>query len=445
MSTYRIGEQASLEAASSARLSSFRKFRTSRPNHLHCSVLYPDGSSISSSYLTPMKVSWANQFETKLSSLGPLSSKETIQTLAHWVSFNRKRIEDFIPVFQSALCKQPELSLNLIHEILLLDLNTNRWDRLEEVRLALGERVLLQCVPSVISPEKLTAWDESNCFGNPMIMNQLRKKLKEKEEEVPLDCDTGMEIMNTVDEETPTFPNADLVAAPLLENVTPISKATLQNLPSPEIVKQGSSKETKRETVYDFESYGIPVAAVDVSQFQEPCRKIVTLQIARDLRNDSAVQLSSELSAMPEDIRSACATAAEDPQFRIDAETAKDFSSRISNTLLDTNLEEQLQNIKIFRGVVESQRQARSELIRLLVQSRCKFGAGEAAKAFFEADRAKADLLHRKQILLDAMELEGLDVVADGQSEQLSDELAPLEWYNAAEVEPPFKKAKVDQ
>jgi hypothetical protein len=383
-----------------------------------------------------MKVSWANQFEAKLATLGPLSSKETILTVAQWVAFNRKRICSFIPIFEDNLHKQPDLALNLMHEILLMYQNTGRWESMEEARLALGEQVLLKNVPSHIPAEKLVAWDNLNVFGNPMIVNQLRKKLKEKEASLSA-ADSSVEV-NLGDTGTRASPQVVAIIAKESHLPEPASEVASATDQAPKDSKRG-------EAVYDFESYGIPASAVDATQFQEPCRKIVTLQIARDLRNDSAVQLSSALSGMPEDIRSACAKVAEDPEYSIDAATAKDFSLRISNTLLDTNLEEQLDNVKVFRGIVDSQRQARSELIRLLVQSRCNFGADDAANAFYQADRAKADLQHRKIILLDAMELEGLDVGVDEQSDQaVISELAPLEWYNASDDAPPTKKVKVD-
>ncbi|GAX18914.1 hypothetical protein FisN_8Hh132 [Fistulifera solaris] len=387
-----------------------------------------------------MKVSWANQFEAKLATLGPLSSKETILTVAQWVAFNRKRISHFVPVLEDQLRKQPDLALNLMHEILLMYQNTGRWESMEEVRVALGDQVLLKNVPSHIPAEKLAAWDDLNVFGNPMIVNQLRKKMKEKEASLSA-ADSSQEV-NLGDTATPASPQVVKAAAPIVAKESPLPETASALASTADHV----AKESKREeVVYDFESSGIPASAVDATQFQEPCRKIVTLQIARDLRNDSAVQLSSALSGMPEDIRSACAKAAEDPEYTIDAATAKHFSMRISNTLLDTNLEEQLENIKVFRGVVDSQRQARSELIRLLVQSRCNFGADDAAKAFYQADRAKADLQHRKIILLDAMELEGLDVGVDEQGDQApTSDLAPLDWYKASDDEPPVKRVKVD-
>ena len=51
---------------------------------------------------------WRLRLEKKLNVLGETSSKETYQTLAKWIEFNRKRtIEDFVPVFQDLLRSGP--------------------------------------------------------------------------------------------------------------------------------------------------------------------------------------------------------------------------------------------------------------------------------------------------------------------------------------------------
>jgi hypothetical protein len=69
----------------------------------------------------------------------------------------------------------------------------------------------------------------------------------------------------------------------------------------------------------------------------------------------------------------------------------------------------------------------------LLIQSRCDFGANDAAAAFYQGDRAKEELKKRKQILMDAMELEGLDVDEEdkGQASEavVEEELPPFTWY----------------
>jgi len=116
---------------------------------------------------------------------------------------------------------------------------------------------------------------------------------------------------------------------------------------------------------------------------------------------------------MPEDVRAACAKAAESDNntYELDDTKARDFSLRINSSLLDMDLDEQLQNVQTFRNIVDRQRQERELLIKLLIQSRCKFGAEEAAEAFYKADRSKEEMLSRKHILSDAMELEGLDVL----------------------------------
>ena len=117
----------------------------------------------------------------------------------------------------------------------------------------------------------------------------------------------------------------------------------------------------------------------------------------------------------------------------------------IQESLLDMDMDEQLQNAKTFRNIIERQRKARQELIELLIKSRCKFGADEAAAAYYKAGALKPELLKRKQILTDAMELEGLDVMGDyknAASQESEPELPPLTWFKptAEDVELPESK-----
>jgi hypothetical protein len=388
--------------------------------------------------------SWGTKLECKLSTLTATSSKETLQTLAKWIAFNRKRAAEFVPVLLKSL-QQPVLSLQpvllgVVHEVLLVDRSTPKWDRLEALRLALGEGVLLPAAPQLEQvlhgkfQEMLDEWDAANVFGEPTLLNQLRKALSP-----PLHVQS-VEVEAQPISESPAH---DAKAPPVTETSgysspapgPPSSKLAPPSEASPPVSlgKRPLSAVDDTGVSYDFESRGIPEAHVERKAFQEPCRVIATLQIARDLRNDGAVQLSSLLSAMPEDIRAACAKAAEhDNHLELDEATAQDYSIRINQSLLDMDLEDQALNALTFRSIVDLQRQARQQLIELLVQSRCKFGADEAAEAFHQADRAKAELLRRRHILIDAMELEGLDVAENPRKEDgPEEELAPLTWYTA--------------
>jgi hypothetical protein len=183
----------------------------------------------------------------------------------------------------------------------------------------------------------------------------------------------------------------------------------------------------------------IPYGKVDSREFLDPCKAIATLQIARDLRNDSAVQLSSLLSNLPEDVKEVCKEAKEkaDAQetFELPEAQVRDFSIRIPEQLLDMDLEEQLQNIRTLKDIVKRQREARQQLIFLLIKSRCKFGAEETAQTFVDLEETSKKLKERKNILTDAMALEGLDFEADtsDKGSELVD-LAPLEWFKAGDT-----------
>ena len=184
----------------------------------------------------------------------------------------------------------------------------------------------------------------------------------------------------------------------------------------------------------------IPHGKVDSREFLDPCKAIATLQIARDLRNDSAVQLSSLLSNLPEDVKEVCNEAKEKVDagetFELPEAQVRDFSIRVPEQLLDMDLEEQLQNIRTLKDIVKRQREARQQLIFLLIKSRCQFGAEETAQTFLDLEETSKKLKERKNILTDAMALEGLDFEADTNDtgSELVD-LAPLEWFKPGDTD----------
>jgi hypothetical protein len=183
----------------------------------------------------------------------------------------------------------------------------------------------------------------------------------------------------------------------------------------------------------------IPYGKVDSREFLDPCKAIATLQIARDLRNDSAAQLSSLLSNLPEDVKEVCKEAKvkvdAGETFELPEPQVRDFSIRIPEQLLDMDLEEQLQNIRTLKDIVKRQREARQQLIFLLIKSRCQFGAEETAQTFLDLEETSKKLKERKNILTDAMALEGLDFEADSSDKgsELVD-LAPLEWFKPGDT-----------
>lgn len=418
-----------------------------------------------------MSSSWGNKLESKLSALGEASSTESLQALAKWIGFNRKHAPVFAVKLKEAVEKastgRQNVYLSVIHDVLKQEQGGTKWDRLADLRVCLGEEVIVPILEGGIAagwPEKipvmLKEWDNLNVFGVPTLIIQIRKLLsasKTSPKAAPSDKPVAVPpaAAKPVPTEVPDEPKkpahletlqVETEAAADVEkpSATDASKSVAEEKQPVDLEIEDRKKYSStalspkqailQEVTYDFETQGIPAKHVKPSDLVEPCRSVATLQIARDLRNDGAVQLSSLLSALPEEVRAECAEAAEaqDAYGELDEEKARDFSVKTSEVLMDMDLEEQLQNVRNFRNIVERQRTARKELIHLLIQSRCNFGADDTAVAFYQADRAKAELMKRKQVLVDAMDLEGLDVEEDkslANEAAADEELAPLTWF----------------
>lgn len=174
---------------------------------------------------------------------------------------------------------------------------------------------------------------------------------------------------------------------------------------------------------------------------------MATLQIARDVRNDTPVQLNSMLVNLPEDIveKAKAIEKGEAMVEDLDKSTIRDYSIRVPSKLLELDLEEQYQTIRTFQEIIGKQQTAREQLIFLLIKSRCQFGSEEAAKLFFELKETSQQLKKRKQLLVDALELEGLDAEMDKTDfEESLKDLPPLTWYNPDGAETDAKRQRVD-
>jgi hypothetical protein len=164
----------------------------------------------------------------------------------------------------------------------------------------------------------------------------------------------------------------------------------------------------------------------------DPCTAVATLQIARDVRNDASVQLNSMLVNLPEDIvaKAKSIQNGESKAEDLDEATIKDFSMRMPTKLLELDLEEQCQSIATLQDIVRKQHAAREKLIYLLLKSRCQFGSKPAAKLYLELEATSVKLKQRKQLLVDALELEGMDAELDTTDfDKTLQALAPMAWY----------------
>lgn len=137
----------------------------------------------------------------------------------------------------------------------------------------------------------------------------------------------------------------------------------------------------------------------------------------------------------------------------LDEGAIRDYSIRIPRELLEKELLDQIQTIQTFQDIVRRQQQARQRLIYLLIRSRCQLGSNEAARLYHQLDTTMAALNKKKQALVDALELEGMDSVVledkshEKQLEAALADLTPLTWYNhdgEDETGSSSKRQKVD-
>ena len=142
--------------------------------------------------------SWGSKLEKKLSALADAASKESIQALAKWIGFNRKHAPVIATVLLDAFKTMDDnpnrqwLYWQVIHEVLLLEVETPKWDRLLELRVNLGEGCVVPATEALLQaktlrtdklPALLQEWDTHNVFGGPTIVSQVRRRLAAKPED----------------------------------------------------------------------------------------------------------------------------------------------------------------------------------------------------------------------------------------------------------------------
>jgi len=218
-----------------------------------------------------MASSWSNKLETRLSALADGASKESIQSLAKWICFNRKHSKAFCTTLDKHLQEDSAarqwLYLQIIHEVLLLEkANSTKWERLSDTRTMLGESVVIPALQRSDNVMKarvaplLDEWAGANAFGTPMLVNQMRKIL-------------ASEIKEDGDDDAASKP-AEKVAPPKVEPKTeevskeapPIKEETKEEVkedvkPKVEPVKPATSPSqpslrrtsSMEEVTFDFE------------------------------------------------------------------------------------------------------------------------------------------------------------------------------------------------
>jgi hypothetical protein len=138
---------------------------------------------------------------------------------------------------------------------------------------------------------------------------------------------------------------------------------------------------------------------------------------------------------LPADIQTACQELDDGTLQELDTATTNEFSIRIPPSLIDLDIDEETSSLNMFQDIVQRQQKAREKLIYLLLRSRCKFGSREAAQEFYEIENLGKKLKKRKELLSDALELEGLDPneigsdVDTNKKRDFEQVLPSLTWY----------------
>jgi len=167
----------------------------------------------------------SSRLTTRLKSLLPLSSKETLQTLSKWIVFHCNR-------HANSLCKsllenlQSEdddakkvVYLSIIHEILImnnnaaagggsLDADNRKWEQNSEFRLSLGESVLRPFLEEACRGQAISAnmkeslkvmkvvWEDIDCFGSPTLLFEISRLINGSKD----DINNNNSVSNSVDE-----------------------------------------------------------------------------------------------------------------------------------------------------------------------------------------------------------------------------------------------------
>mmetsp|Transcript_3203 Transcript_3203/g.7592 ORF Transcript_3203/g.7592 Transcript_3203/m.7592 type:complete len:449 (-) Transcript_3203:445-1791(-) len=435
-----------------------------------------------------MLSSWGKRLEKKLNGLADTASKESIQTHSNWIAFNRKHVQTIATVLTKSLQdnksneKHQWLFWQIINEILVREKgNAKKWDKLGELRLALGEALqpAMKTLGSSM-PDQLEAyleeWEDQDVFGGPSLNAQIRWIYQHRnnvstatttqaappktsaqapdttsttsgapqaqDPSTASVAETKLSLASKLPDESSGAPmelteddnSGDMLSGP---NDDDAATATQQEAQSPSASIPSAQKQSaplKEQTEFDFESKGVPPGPVESRDFSDPCTAITTLQIARDIRTNTAVETSTALENFPADIKTACEDLDSGKLSELDTATTNDFSIRIPSSLIDLDIDEEASNLNMFQDIVQRQQKAREKLIYMLLRSRCKFGSAEAAQEFYEIDELAKQLKTRKELLSDALELEGLDTNEIGNNSKtkkrdLEKELPALTWY----------------
>ncbi|KAL7539162.1 hypothetical protein ACHAXR_009724 [Thalassiosira sp. AJA248-18] len=248
---------------------------------------------------------------------------------------------------------------------------------------------------------------------------------------------------------------------------TPASTLSVEETGDVNVIRRATKRDSVASVDIEVDFEEVEEAKVEPSQFLDACKVIASIQITRDLGSDAAMNLSSALSNIPSEVEEACNTILMQQQQQKDGqgETTTtiasitellpnpDSLSKLPDEVLDLDIKYARKSLQSYREAIRQQRKARLQCLQLLLASRCSFGSMDAARSFcgsggsggtadnsdndggssaMDMDTVLEKLKKRKEILVDAMALEGLDVEEDEDEKKTMKEeetLKPLSWF----------------
>ena len=205
-----------------------------------------------------------------MAALGDGASKESIQSLAKWIGFNRKHCNAFCTCLDKHLVQDGAarswLYLQLVHEVMLLEKgDPTKWDRLSETRNMLGEMVIIPALKKSDDAMKqkvaplVDEWEKADSFGSSTLISQMRNLLSSNgNEESEKDKSTAVAKAPAEPKEEPKAapkeePKTEQATEPAPKEVKEEAKPKVEPkkpASSPPSLKRQSSME---EVTFDFE------------------------------------------------------------------------------------------------------------------------------------------------------------------------------------------------
>merc|ERR1711862_65308 len=116
--------------------------------------------------------------------------------------------------------------------------------------------------------------------------------------------------------------------------------------------------------------------------------------------------------------------------------------SILSDDVLDIPINEVIQEVQTLSKSIQTQYDARMNLLQQLYTCKCNFGSKTAAKEYYNVQEMLTMIQKKKEILEDAMESEGVDIedikknssyASSSRNDDDWKELADFDWYTKEE------------